>query len=200
MRRPRVALTRRATALVATLSAALLAQGCATQETQGTREYLDEHTAATITVASKNLVFARGRPEFAVNARDYLTIVPVDVNRAGKHVLYFYCYAWSTVDKQRAATESPGQFELVADGRQISLAPATSQPHDLGFGELPITAPALTYQTIVVSTTRETLQFLTRSQQVFALRTRDGLNERFDVWEDGRAALGELLHGGSGTR
>jgi len=199
MRRPRVALTRRATALAATLSVALLAQGCATQETQGTREYLDEHTAATITVASKNLVFARGRPEYAVNARDYLTLVPVDVNRAGKHALYFYCYAWSTVDK-RGTVESPGQFELVADGRQISLAPAATRPHDLGFGELPITAPARAYLTIVVPTTRETLQFLTRSQQVFALRTRDGLNERFDVWEDGREALGELLHGGSGTR
>jgi hypothetical protein len=192
-------MTRRMPLLAAALSLALLAQGCATQETQGTREYLDEHTAATVTVVSKNLVFARARPEFAVNARDYLTIVPVDVNRGGKHALYLYCYGWSTVDK-RGAVESPGEFQLVADGRQISLAPAAKTPHDLGFGELPITAPAHAYLTIVVPTMRETLLFLESSKDIFALRTRDGLNERFDIWEDGREALGEILHGGSGTR
>jgi hypothetical protein len=198
MRLSRARLPGRA-ALIVAVSATLLAQGCVTQESQGTREYLDEHTAATVTVASKNLVFARSRPEYAVNARDYLTIVPVDVNRTGKHSLYLFCYAWTTVDK-RGATETLGDFQLMADGRQISLAPAATRPHDLGFGELPINAPAHAYATIVVPTTRETLQYLNRAQALFALRTRDGLSERFDVWEDGREALGELLHGGSGTR
>ena len=72
-----------------------------TAPSDGEREYLDEKTAATVTVCGAALVFARERPELAVHARDYLTLVPVDVNRAGHARQYFYGYAWSTVDKRR---------------------------------------------------------------------------------------------------
>ena len=34
------------------------------------------------------------------------------------------------------------------------------------------------------------------SRDVRALRSRGGLDERFDLWEDGRSAIGELLPGG----
>jgi hypothetical protein len=198
MRRSRARLTRRATAFAA-CAAVFVASGCATQEAPATREYLDEQTAATVTVASRALVFARARPEFAVNARDYLTLVPVDVNRAGTHVLYLYCYAWSTIDK-RGHEEAVGQFELVADGRQIPLAPSPSKPHDLGIGEPPVAAPTPSAAVLVVPTSREVLLFLSRSADLLALRTRDGIAERFDVWDDGRVAIDEFLQGASAVR
>jgi len=48
--------------LVAALLGAFVAAGCITRHDPGAREYLDERTAATITVATRPLVFARARP------------------------------------------------------------------------------------------------------------------------------------------
>jgi hypothetical protein len=149
-----------------------------------------------VTVAARGLVFARTRPEYAVNARDYLTLVPVEVNRAGAHVLYFYGYAWSTVDKP-ARSETPVQFEIVADGRQIPLTPSPATPHALGFGEAPVEQPARGARTLVVVTNREVLQFLVRAQDLSVLGTHDGIGERYDLWDDGRSAIEDFLHGGA---
>ncbi len=127
------------------VAAVLLATGCATPEsTSGEREYLDEFTAATITVGSSVLVFARERPELAVHARDYLTLVPVDVNRSGTHVQYFYGYVWSTLDKRGLAEEATvvRRFDLVADGRRIALTPVAGELRDIGLGEPPLPSPA----------------------------------------------------------
>jgi hypothetical protein len=198
MRPARQRLTPAATALVAVFCG-LVVTGCATQNESASREYLDERTAATVTVAGGGLVFARARPEYAVNARDYLTLVPVDVNRAGTHVLYFYGYVWSTIDKP-AGSEALAQFELIADGRRIPLAPSTAAPRALGFGDPPVKLPARDARTLIVVTSREVLQFLVRAQELSALGTRDGLGERYDLWDDGRSAIEEFLHGGAAGR
>ena len=73
---------------IALASGALLAAGhlagCASEQPAGPREYLDERTAATITVAGESMVFAYDRPDLGVNARDYVTLTAVDVNTAGE--------------------------------------------------------------------------------------------------------------------
>ena len=47
------------------------------------REYLDEETAATITVVAEPLVFACPRPELAANVRDYVTLAAAaEIGRA----------------------------------------------------------------------------------------------------------------------
>lgn len=158
------------------------------------REYLDEESAATVTVASRALVFARSRPDLAVHARDYLTLVPLDVDRAGKHVLYFYGYVWSTIDKRDVA--DPGAavrtFELVADGRRIPLAPVTSSPSDIGLVQLPVPPPADSAQVLIAATDRETLRFLAVAREVRALALQPGISERYELWTDGRASIASL--------
>lgn len=180
---------------LAALACGLLLTSCATTDEPAPRQYLDEHTAATVTVASGGLVFARARPEFAVNARDYLTIVPVDVNRGGTHVQYFYCYVWSTIDKPPGATDKPATFELVADGRQIPLVQVDTPVRTLGFGEIPVAPPAHNALPLISVTNREVLQFLVRAQALSVVATRDGIGERYDLWTDQRSAIEEFLHG-----
>lgn len=178
--------------------AALIAAGCATSPDTGVHEYLDETSAATVTVASRGLVFARERPDLAVHARDYLTVVPIDVNRAGTHVQYFYCYVWSTIDKRRlpAGDDTPTQFELVADGRRIPLAPVTSPPRSLGLAETPVPPPSDSAHLLIAVTTRETLAFLADAGVVRAVEFRDGVGERYEPWSDGRADMAGLLQAG----
>jgi hypothetical protein len=138
--------------------AAVAATGCAaTNPAGGEREYLDEQTAATVTVGAPVLVFARERPDLAVHARDYLTLVPLDVNQSGRHAQYFLGYAWSTIDK-RAQPEapSPPRFELIADGRPIPLAPHQGSLRDLGLGEVPVPAPARSATLLIAPATSST--------------------------------------------
>ena len=129
---------------IATVMTVLVLGGCASRPPGDARQYLDEVSAATVTVAPGSLVFARERPELAVHARDYITLVPLDVNRAGKHSLYFYVYVWSTIDKRGLPANEAvaGQIELVADGKQIPLTASKSTPRELGLAEPPVRAPS----------------------------------------------------------
>lgn len=170
---------------LAILVPALLVAGCAaTPPDAGEREYLDEETAATVTVGTRAIVFARERPELAVNARDYLTLVPVDVNRSGRHEQYFFGYAWSTIDKRGVPGEAGApRFDLIADGRRVALAPAAKDRHGLGLGELPLPPPARSAQVVVAPTTRETLEFVARAEEVRAVADLGGASMRYELWE-----------------
>lgn len=166
------------------LLAATLLAGCTASAPVAEREYLDEATAATVTVGTPVLVFARERPELAVHARDYLTLVPVDVNRAGTHAQYFVGYAWSTIDKRSVAGGAASQprFELVADGRRIALEPHPGSLHELGLGEVPVPAPARAAALLIAPATREQQQYVADATELRAVLLRDGASERFELW------------------
>lgn len=164
--------------------AALLVGGCAADPAADVpREYLDETTAATVTVEGPPLVFALERPELAVNARDYLTLIPVDVNRSGVHVQYFFGYAWSTIDKR--GVEQGGEslrFELFADGRRIPLAAVSGSARDIGLGEPPLAPPAASAVVLVSATSRDVQHFVLNATEVVAIAVRDGVSEPFALW------------------
>lgn len=166
--------------MAATSLAGCAASGPVSQQ----REYLDAKTVATVTVGEPVLVFARARPELAANARDYLTLVPLDVNRAGVHRQYFFGYSWSTVDKRFAAGEqlSPPQIDLIADGRRIALTPHPGPLAELGLGELPVSPPSRSATLLVAPASREQQQFVADAAELRAVLQRDGASERFDLW------------------
>jgi hypothetical protein len=165
----------------AALLAAMHLAGCASQPTAGPREYLDERTAATITVAGEAMVFAYDRPELGVNARDYVTLTAVDVNTAGQHATHLVGYSWSTLDK-RAVKESDSHYEIVADDRTLPLQPMPDGFRSIGVNAPPIPVPSRSALPLTAPVTREQLQFLRDTPGVRVVRTRDGVMERFDLW------------------
>lgn len=182
---PRRAAAGRRRAWAPLLATAVLV-GCTSPAVQGDggREYLDEQTAATVTVGAPVMVFARERPELAVHARDYLTLVPVDVNRGGVHSQYFVGYAWSTIDKRPVGdeTEAPARFELVADGRRIPLDNLEGRMHDIGLGEAPVPPPARSARLLIAPASREQQAFVAGAADVRAVRLSDGGNARYELW------------------
>ena len=167
------------------LAAFVLLAGCATPAPGGgEREYLDAQTAATVTVGGPALVFARERPDLAVHARDYLTLVPVDVNRSGQHAQYFVGYAWSTIDKRSLADEpaAPPRFELVADGRRIPLLQHPGSLRELGLGEAPVPPPARSATLLVAPASREQQDFVLAAADVRAVLLRDSGSARYELW------------------
>lgn len=170
---------------IALASGALLAAGhlagCASEQPAGPREYLDERTAATITVAGESMVFAYDRPDLGVNARDYVTLTAVDVNTAGRHATHLVGYAWSTLDK-RAVKESDSRYEIVADDRTLPLQAMPAGFRSIGVDEPPIPVPSRDALPLTAPVTRDQLQFLRDTPGVRVVRTRDGVMERFDLW------------------
>jgi hypothetical protein len=173
----------RKTLRAAAIFAVMIATGCASRQAAGPREYLDERTAATITVAGENMVFAYDRPELGVNARDYVTLTAVDVNTSGRHALHLVGFAWSTLDK-RGVTEGDSRYEIVADDRTLPLQAMPEGLRAIGLNEPPIPVPSRTAVPLTAPVTRDQLQFLRDTPDVRVLRTRSGVMERFELWRD----------------
>jgi hypothetical protein len=169
--------------LAAAIFAVMVTTGCASRQATGPREYLDEHTAATITVAGENMVFAYDRPELGVNARDYVTLTAVDVNTSGRHALHIVGFAWSTLDK-RAVSEGDSRYEIVADDRTLALQAMPEGFRAIGLNEPPIPVPSRAAVPLAAPLTRDQLQFLRDTPDVRVLRTRSGVMERFELWSE----------------
>ena len=71
------------------------------------REILDEQSGTTLTVVAAPLVFARERTDVAAHARDYATLVAVEIDNSGKYRTYLLLYRWSTVDRRMSAPPDP---------------------------------------------------------------------------------------------
>ena len=180
---PRVGRTASIALATGAMLAAMLMAGCASEQQAGPREYLDERTAATITVAGEAMVFACDRPELGVNARDYVTLTAVDVNTSGRHAMHLVGYAWSTLDK-RGAHERNSLYDIVADDRTLPLQPMPGGFRSIGVNEPPIPVPSRGALPLSAPITRDQLQFLQDTPGVRVVRTRDGVMERFELWRN----------------
>lgn len=173
---------RRAASTFATLVAACALHGCAASSPPAPREYLDERTAATITVAPQSVVLACDRTDLGVHARDYVTLVGVDVNVSGRHSSYIVGYAWSTLDK-RGLQEGPATYELVVDDRLMRLEPMPGGFKSLGIATSPLEVPARGAVPLAARVSAEALGDFLDAGELRIVRTRDGVIERFARWE-----------------
>lgn len=158
------------------------------------REYLDEKTAATITVVRSPLLFAGERGELAVNARDYLTLGAIEVNRMGERRLYWFAWWWSTIDpNKRASGSDAGEFVLLADGRPVPLKAVPGEPRDLGVGMAPLRRPARFAQARVYATSREALDYVAHARELSVTPAGSEPGTAFMLWRDTRSALRDFL-------
>lgn len=124
--------------LVALSGCSLLPAGSLLPEEAGTpsdtafapQEFTDTRTALTIIGAAEPLVVSHEEPSLAVNARDYLSLGAIEVNRMGDYEHYLVVVAWSTIDRGRIRGMSsqpmvPDQLQLRLDGRTFKLAAGT---------------------------------------------------------------------------
>jgi hypothetical protein len=155
------------------------------------REYTDESTAATVTIADTSLVFARERTDLAVNARDYLSLAPIEINRAGKRSYFWLAYVWSTIDRRAGEPFSLAQddFVLIADGRPISLVRDSLPLRQHGVQEKPLAPPVRDATLLLFAADAEIFNFVADAGRVEARRVRDGISENLDLWRDSRKTL-----------
>jgi hypothetical protein len=169
------------------------------------REYLDQSTAATVTVVGKPLVFYREHPELAVHMRDYATVAAAAVNRQGKTDYVLIVYFWTTLDAHgRSAEGAPNRagpeatsplrtLVLLADDRYIDLELLALSARDAGIGERVHAPPAQAAMPVVYRTDLPTLQFLAAARHLELLRSANDSDSRYALWDDQRAALGAFV-------
>jgi hypothetical protein len=159
------------------------------------REFLDEQTGNTLLVVPKPLVFARERTDVAAHARDYATMVAVEIDESGKYSVYLLLYRWSTVDRRMSAPPDPqaGELRILADGRLIDLMPMAELPVGLSRRRelhLPEHGDVIAHAYVV---DESTLRFIAESRELVVRMPQESLDMPFTMWEDGRKALAQFL-------
>jgi hypothetical protein len=175
------------------IAAALLACQPAWQlaATEPPREYLDEQTAATITVVGEPLVFAYARRDLAANARDYATLAAAAVNRSGRVSYVLIVYFWSTVDPRLRNAGAPAAEPLIleADDRRINLKLRGHSAHEAGIGVPVHEPPGNEMPPNVYGADLATLRFIAEARHLGLQVESDGTSFTYDLWEDQRASL-----------
>jgi hypothetical protein len=172
-----------------------LLASCATQPPEGGEEFFDEQSANTLLVVAAPLVFARERSDVAAHARDYATLVTVEIDAAGDYTQYLLLYRWSTVDRRMSPPPDAdaGALRIVADGRSIELQPLARLPVSLG-KRRELHVPK--HDDVVCRGYKidpATLEFIATSRELKLRLPQESLAMPFTLWEDGRSALRQFL-------
>lgn len=169
-------------------------------------EYLDQETAATVSVVGRPIVFAHERPNRAAHMRDYVTLAAATVNRSGKTDYVVIAYFWTTFDPHgqqnddRVIPAGTGELVIVADDRRIQLQLEGHSAHDAGIGA-PIHAPPGSAATPnVYRTDLATLRFIAAAHHLAVLANADDPVSSYEIWDDRRAALDALVRWLNGER
>lgn len=177
--------------LAAVALASCTTQSLARHPRAGSHVFFDEQTASTLTVVDEPLIFARERSDAAAFARDYATLVAVEVDLSGTDVDYLLLYRWSTVDPRMSPPPGPdeGEMHLLADGRLIDLKPLPRLPVSLTQRHallVPNHGKVIAYAYRVEP---GTLRFIAASRDLRLRMPQEPLDLPFTVWADGRPAL-----------
>jgi hypothetical protein len=168
---------------------------CASRPPAASQEIFDESDASTLLVAAKPIVFARERSDLAAHARDYATVVAVEIDISGDYSDYLLVYRWSTVDRRMLPPPDPagGAMRIVADGRVLNFKPIDKLPvnfaqrRELHMPKHDDVAPR------GYKVDAETLHFIATSEDLTLRMPQEPFDVPFKLFEDGRRALLEFL-------
>jgi len=158
--------------------------GCATPSA-APRHYLDEETAATVTITAQPWIFFHRRP----GRREFLSLYAIDVNRQGAHLQYI-----AALISMPPPLSDPSQLtlELQGGGQTLSLRPTLEDTRQLGFVK-PV-APAYTLGSSwwYFPVTKDILGTVVRSKDLGATVVAGEVRVGYTKWRDGSAEIAEL--------
>jgi hypothetical protein len=159
------------------------------------RELLDEHTGATVTVVGAPILFALERHGAPASAHDYLTLVAVQNDDAGKYTELLLMYRWSAFFGPVPAPpeQSTGELLIDIDGQAIRLQPLERLPPGLPRPKelfVPDTTDAAMRAYV---TDLQTMTRIAMSHELTVRLPQESLDAPFTLWRDGRPALAQFV-------
>jgi hypothetical protein len=164
----------------------LVLAGCATSKSVAPREYLDEQTAATITVVADPWIFTRKN---APPQLDFFNLYAIDVNRMGDHKKYFVVvHYWPGAEM----TGTPPTLLLNGGSQELKLQAIGEDPRKLGIAQpLDKSAPSSSRSWFYPVDT-ESLQAIAQTRQLAAALRTEASTADYAVWRDGSSELSEF--------
>lgn len=173
---------------IAPLIALLMLSACASQGVTP-REYLDEETAATITVVSDPWIFTGERMGALLNDRDYLNMFAIDVNRMGDHRQYL---AVLQSIPPPALAEGVPSLELRGSGQTVLLQHAAGTARQLGIAKPLAPSYSGTAKWWYFPVDKQLLGTVMRANDLQAALITTERRLAYVMWRDGSAEISEL--------
>jgi len=169
--------------------AVLALTACTTTKSVAPREYLDEQTAATITVVAEPWIFTRKNSPPQL---DFFNLYAIDVNRMGDHRKYFaVVHYWPGDDLLDNESRAP-TLVLGVGTQELKLPPVEQSARELGIAQpLDKSAPSSS-RTWLYPVDQQVLQTVSQSRDISAALITTKVDARYAVWRDGSTELSEF--------
>ena len=170
------------------LSALIAVSACAVRNGAAPREYLDETTAATITVVARPWVFVEAPTATSGGARDFLNVYAIDVNRSGEHRQYLAVLQWWPHDAAENALV-PRKLAVKLGDRTVALGSATQESRKLGIAQTLETRAPASSQWLYFPVNKDLLQELAMSQVSGLTLVSREYKTDYTTWKEARAEV-----------
>jgi hypothetical protein len=153
---------------------------------------LDEKTGVTMTVVASPMLFARVRNVASASGHDYVTLVTLEDDNAGKYTELLLMYRWS-VSSPPPPADSTGRLLIQADGHAIEMQPLERIPVDLSRSKelfMPQNVDAVIHAYTIDF---QTMRLLASSHDLTVSLPDEAADATFWLWRDGRPALAQLV-------
>jgi hypothetical protein len=143
-----------------------------TRPATNVHQYLDTETGITLTSLQEPAIFYHASPRLAANARDYLYIGPVEMNRMGKLAHYLWIAEWSTIDRLPAkasiapVAEPLAEVVLILDGLPMQPQDQLEKNDRSGIPLKPYSLPVDTMHSVYMRVSRDQLRRIAAAKTV----------------------------------
>jgi hypothetical protein len=162
---------------------------CAMTPVVAPREYLDERTAATITIVAQPWIFNR---DHAQPQLDFVHLHAIDVNRMGDHRKYIAVVKYWPAPEHQGMNEVVPMLEVQLDDRVLELAPTRSDLRELGIGQPLDPAAPRSAKTWLYPVDASELKRAAEAKSLSVALITEEARVSYTVWRDGRAELSEF--------
>lgn len=171
------------------VSVFLTLAACAMTPTLAPREYLDERTAATITIVAQPWIFNRdhARPQL-----DFVHLYAINVNRMGDHRKYLVVVKYWPAPEHEGLIDLSPVLEVDAGDQPLQLKAVEGDPRDLGIGQPLDTGAPRSAKTWLYPVDPNALKRIASAGSLSVALLTEGTRARYSVWRDGRAELSEF--------
>lgn len=167
----------------------LLVAACGTTKSLTPREYLDEQTAATITIVADPWIFTRKN---APPQLDFFNLYAIDVNRMGEHKKYFAVVHYWPPQELLNQGAAPPTLMLYGDAEEMKIEAVRENPRQLGIAQSIDKSAPSSAQTWLYPLDTAALQSIARSRQLTARLLTENVDAAYSVWRDGSSELSEF--------
>jgi hypothetical protein len=178
-------------ALLAIVASMLLSSCAGRQSVAQSNAYLEKATGLTVTVLDRVIVFYREDTRIAANARDYLYMGPVEINRSGKHMYYLWLGNWSTIDRvagQLKSDPARQQVFVVIDGQPLELLDRVGLS-EIGIDMQPYRLPSTADSSVYFRVSRDQIRSLAKAATVVIQVGEAERSFRYRIWQGDVADL-----------